>query len=130
LERLFNINVFVYKLKENEDGKVNAELVRRSPYHYGDTINLNLYVDHFSYIHSLTKYSRSYACRNCGKLWKHVGMLHRHEQNYKGGVRYNHPGGVYHTTKTVFEEPENEGIIVPPEHRYYPYRATNLKKKE
>lgn len=26
--------------------------------------------------------------------------------------------------KTVFEKLDYEGIIVPPEHRYYPYRAT------
>jgi len=52
-------------------------------------------------------------------------MLHRHEQNCRGGVRYNHPAGVYHTTNTVFEELEDESIIVPPEHRCYPYRATN-----
>jgi hypothetical protein len=124
LERLFNFNVFVYELKETEEGKVNAELVRRSPYKFDDTMNLNLYMDHFSYIKDLRSYSRSYACRNCDKLWKHVGMLHRHEKNCKGGVRYKHPGGVYHTTKTVFEELEDEGIIVPPGDRYYPYRAT------
>ena len=46
-------------------------------------------------------------------------MLHRHEQYCKGGVHYKQPGEVYHTTKTVFEELEDEGIIVPPEHRYY-----------
>jgi hypothetical protein len=45
-------------------------------------------------------------------------MLHRHEKYCKGGVRYKQPGEVYHTTKTVFEELEDEGIIVPPEHRY------------
>jgi len=49
LERLFNINVFVYELKENEEGKVNAELVADLP---NTTTNLNLYVDHFSYIQS------------------------------------------------------------------------------
>jgi hypothetical protein len=49
LERLFNFNVFVYELKETEEGKVNAELVRRSPYKFDDTMNLNLYMDHFSY---------------------------------------------------------------------------------
>ena len=70
LERLFNINVFVYELKENEEGKVNTELVRRSPYKFDDTMNLNLYMNHVSYIKDLRSYSRSYACRNCDKLRK------------------------------------------------------------
>ena len=99
-------------------------MVRRSPYKFDDTINLNLYMNHVSYIKDLMSYRRSYACRNCDKLWKHVGKLHRSEKNCKGGVRYKHPGGVYHTTNTVFEELEDDGIIVPPEHRYYPYQAT------
>jgi hypothetical protein len=119
LERLFNINVFVYELKETEESKVNAELVRRSPYKFDDTMNLNLYMNHFSYIKDLRSNSRSYVCRNCDKLWKHLGMFHRHEKYCKGCVRYKQPGEVYHTTKTVFEELEDEGIIVPPEHRYY-----------
>ena len=97
----------MYELKETEEGKVNAESVRRSPYKFDDTMNLNLYMDHVAILKDLRSYSRSYACRNCDKLWKHVGMLHRHENNCKGGVRYKHPGGVYHTTKTVLEELED-----------------------
>jgi hypothetical protein len=50
---------------------------------------------------------------------EHAGMLHRHEQNCIGGVRYKYPGGVYHTAKTVFDWLEDECIDVP-EDRYYP----------
>ena len=49
LERVFRINIFVYELKEAEEGKVTAELVRRSPYTYEGTMILNLNGDHFSY---------------------------------------------------------------------------------
>ena len=76
-------------------------------------MNLNLYEQHFSYIKDLRSYSRSYACRNCGKLWKHVGKLHRHERTCTGDVIYKYPGGVYHTAKTVFDRLEDEGIDVP-----------------
>jgi hypothetical protein len=31
---------------------------------------------------------------------------------------------VYHTTQTVFDRLEDEGIDVPEEDRYYPYRPT------
>ena len=90
------------------------------PTKFDNTMNLNLYINHVSYIKDLRSHSRSYACPNCDKLWKHVGKLHRNGKNCKG-VRYKHPGGVYHTTNTVFEELEDDGIIVPPEHHYYPY---------
>ena len=55
LESLFGTNVYVYELKEDEEGNVTAELVRRSPYTFGDTMNLNLYEDHFSYINEMEK---------------------------------------------------------------------------
>ena len=37
LEQVFSLNVYVYDLQETETGKVNVELVRRSPYKYDDT---------------------------------------------------------------------------------------------
>jgi hypothetical protein len=42
-------------------------------------------------------------------------MLHRHERTCTGDVIYKYPGGVYHTTQTVFERLEDEGIDVPEE---------------
>ena len=32
---------------------------------------------------------------------------------------YKYPGGVYHTTQTIFDPLEDEGIDVPEEDRYY-----------
>jgi hypothetical protein len=58
--------VYVYDLQETEADKVNVELVRRSPYKYDDTMNLNLYEQHFSYIKDMRSYNRSYLCSKCG----------------------------------------------------------------
>ena len=41
-----------------------------------------------------------------------------------GGVRRIYPGGVYHSTPSVFERVEDENIRVAESLRYYPYRAT------
>ena len=124
LEQVFSLNVYVYDLQETEAGDIAARLVRRSPYKYDDTMNLNLYEQHFSYNKDLRSYSHSYLCSKCDRLWKHVGKLHRHERTCTGDVIYKYPGGVYHTTQTVFDRLEDEGINVPEEDRYYPYRAT------
>ena len=53
-------------------------------------------------------------------MWK----CHRHEKTCDGKVHLKYPGGAYHVPKTIFEELEDEGIIVPEEGRYFPYRAT------
>ena len=80
LEELFSLNVYVYDLQEMEDGDIAARLVRRSPYNYQETMNLNLYEDHFSYVNDMEKCSHSFLCSKCDRLWKHVGTLHRHER--------------------------------------------------
>ena len=91
LEQLFSLDVYVY------------DLVRRSPYSYQETTNLNLYEQSFSYVSDMEKYSQSFLCSKCDRLWKHVGTLHRHERTCMGSVIYKYPGGVYHTAQTVFE---------------------------
>ena len=125
IENLFHININVYELKENEEGDdIIAELVRRSPYSYEDTVYLNLYRNHYSYIKDLDQYSHSFACQKCSKLWSSPWMLHRHERTCEANVQYRFPGGVYHTPQTVFEKLDDAGIEVNEEDRFYPYRAT------
>ena len=65
-----------------------------------------------------------FCCSRCGKYWKRASNLRQHEKTCDGKVQLKYPGGVYHVPKTVFQELEEEGIIVPEEARYFPYRAT------
>ena len=119
--------MWVYKLVESDDndGKKTAELVRRSLCHYSDTMYLNLHEPHFSYIQNIQMYCHTYRCRKCEhSLFKDVWQLNRHERTCTGGVRRVYPGGVYHSTPSVFERLDDENIRVPESLRYYPYRAT------
>jgi hypothetical protein len=84
LEQVFRLNVYVYDLQKTEAGDITTRLVRRSPYSFEDTMNLKLYEDHFSYVSDMEKYSHSYPCLKCDRLWKHVGTLHRHERTTTG----------------------------------------------
>ena len=137
LEKLFEVNIQVYNLAptqthgEDEDDAeketrpdIAATLLRRSHRHYESTLFLNLYENHFSYIKDLARYSKSFQCSRCGKYWKGANKLRRHEKTCDGKVQLKYPGGAYHVPKTIFEELEDEGIIVPEEARYFPYRAT------
>ena len=135
LEKLYEVNIKVYSLaptqSHGEDDEVNEERadiaatpVRRSHRKYPSTLYLNLYENHFSYIKDLTRYSKSFCCSSCGKYWKRASDLWQHEQTCDGKVQLKYPGGAYHVPKTVFEELEDEGIVVSEEHRYFPYRAT------
>ena len=136
LEKLYEINIQVYSLaptqghgeddedNEDETPDISATLIRRSHRKYPSTLYLNLYEKHFSYIKDLSRYSKSFCCSRCGKYWKRASNLRQHEQTCDGKVQLKYPGGAYHVPKTIFEQLEDEGIIVPEEWRYFPYRAT------
>ena len=111
--------------EENEHKPdIAATLIRRSHRHYPSTLYFNLYENHFSYIKDLACYSKSFQCSRCGKYWKGTNKLRRYKKTCDGKVQLKYPGRAYHVPKTVFEELEEEGIIVPDEARYLPYRAT------
>ena len=125
IEATFGVNVVVYKLVEITDGKTTVELVRRSPCQYIETMYLNLYEAHFSYIKDIRMYSHSYKCSKCEQaLWKTPQALHRHERTCTEGIKRVYKGGVYHPPPSVFERLDDEGIVVEKTLRYYPYRAT------
>jgi G:T-mismatch repair DNA endonuclease (very short patch repair protein) len=118
LEKQFKVKINVWKLDEDDI----AELIQRSTSDYDIVCNVNLYEDHFSYIKDLEKYSKSYRCTTCDKLWKHEGMYHRHQATCVLGIKHQYSGGTYHSVPTVWEELEDVGIQV--EDRFFPFRAT------
>ena len=125
VETTFKTNVVVYKLEEIGDGKTTSELVWRSTDQYPDTMYVNIFEIHFSYIKDINMYSRSWRCRNCEQaLWKSSWELYRHERTCEAGVNRIYKGGVYRPPSSVFERLDDEGIVVGDSLRFYPYRAT------
>ena len=120
MESLFEVNIIVYKLIDT-----SAQLVRRSLGKHANTMYVNLHETHFSRIHDIKGYSRSYRCSKCEhSLWKCPSWLERHELRCERGIRHVYNGGVYHTTPSVFQRLDDEGITVADTLRFYPYRAT------
>ena len=125
IEATFDVNVCVYKLVPTGNEKTKAEIVRRSLCSYGQTMYLNLYETHFSYIKDINTYCHSWRCRNCEtSLWKSPYHLHRHERTCTEGIKRVYKGGVYHPTPSIFQRLDDEGITVPEALRFYPFRAT------
>ena len=120
VESVFEVNIVVYNLREE-----SAQLVRRSLGKHDNTMYVNLYEPHFSYIQDMKSYSHSYMCSKCeNSLWKYPSLLKRHELTCEAGVRHVYNGGVYHPPPSVFERLDDEGIVVDEGLRYHPYRAT------
>ena len=129
LEKLFELNIFVYELveiydDETEEKSVVAQLIQRSHRRYSNSMYLNLHGKHFSYIKNISLYSKSYSCSKCDKLWKSAWALNRHERTCEAVVKHTFPGGAYRVPQTLFHLLEDEGIVVPDDLRFYPYRVT------
>ena len=125
VETKFKTNVVIYQLVKTPDGKTVAELVRRSPAQYPETMYVHLYETHFSYIRDMKKFCHSYRCSRCeNSMWKRPAWLERHELRCEAGVNRIYKGGVYRPPASIFERLDDEGIIVSPVLRYFPYRAT------
>lgn len=99
LDKLFGIHTFIYSL--GEDQKV--ELVHcladiLSKQQSQEAFRLNLYNDHFSYVKHLEKYSQCYTWNaSLPKAYR----LNAHKQSCQVNRVY---GGVFHLSKTIFEE--------------------------
>ena len=120
VESMFEVNIVVYNLRED-----SAQLVRRSLGKHDNIMYVNLYESHFSYIQDMKSYSHSYMCSKCeNSLWKYPSWLKIHESTCEGGIRRVYKGGVYRPPASIFERLDDEGIIVSPVLRYFPYRAT------
>ena len=120
VESVFEVNIVVYNLRAE-----SAQLVRRYMDKHDNTMYVNLYESHFSYIQDMKSYSHSYTCSKCeDSLWNSHSRLVKHELTCETGVRHVYNGGVYHTTPSIFQRLEDEGITVPEALRFYPFRAT------
>ena len=125
IEAKFEVSVCVYKLVETLEEKTMAEIVRGSLCSYAQTMYLNVYETHYSYIKDIHKYCHSWRCAKCQvSLWKTQKDLLRHERTCEAGVNQIYKGGVYRPPSSVFERLDDEGIVVDESLRYYPYRAT------
>jgi hypothetical protein len=72
LEKLFELNIHVYRLVEvyDEDKDktdIVAQLTQRSHHAYANSMYPNLHGIHFSYIKNLAMYSKSYCCSKWDK---------------------------------------------------------------
>ena len=125
IEATFDVNVVVYKLVATGNEKTMAEIVRRSLCSYAQTMYLNVYETHYSYIKDIHKYCHSWRCVKCQvSLWKTQQHLLRHERTCDADINHEYKGGVYRPPPSIFQRLDDEGIVVDEALRYYPYRAT------
>ena len=118
--KIFGVGINVY----TQDCDRHTTLIFRS-IRQDNILYLNLYEDHFSFVHTLDKFSSSYSCqKSCGKVFSRHWDFKRHMKSCDSATKAIYSNGVYRLPKTIFEELELHGIIIPQELRFYEYRIT------
>ncbi|MCK5921339.1 MAG: hypothetical protein KAG66_10385 [Methylococcales bacterium] len=97
-ERCFQTNVNVYHLRENGV----ALTIYKSRCHFDDTMHVNQFDHHLSYISNLSAYTQKYQCATCDRHFKHVNSMKRHQLKYTDQAVYNFKGVFDSNPKTIF----------------------------
>ncbi len=114
-EKCFEINVNIYERVENEF----TQLKYASCGKYGETMNLNMWEQHLSYIYDLSLFATTFQCSNCFKLFYSDDALTRHEKSDCSTITsYRFKGGYYENIQTIFEALDFVGIHIQEEDRY------------
>ena len=114
-EEVFAINVNIYSLDEND----KATAIYKSAGLYEDTLYLDKYLNHVSYINNFKAYAKKFTCRKCKRFFDQSNNCNRHELTCDDSARLKYPGGFYSSNKNVFEQLMDLGIDVAESHRYH-----------
>ena len=115
LEVHFKVSINIYALQQ--DGTGMLKYLSNLTY---NTMHLNLYENHFSYIKHFSKYAKRYICSTCRRVFTQTDNLKRHAKTCSTDVCEIYIGGKYRNKKSIFEELDAIDINVPEKLRHYP----------
>ncbi|KAL5265864.1 hypothetical protein ACHWQZ_G002033 [Mnemiopsis leidyi] len=118
VSNIFGIGVLVYR--QSEEGV--TELLFRT-LKEDNVMHVNLYREHFSFINDLNKFSRSYRCNICSKLFSTSFGQRRHSASCNAATRNVYTGGAFEPNRTIFDKLADFGVDIPSELHFFPYRA-------
>ena len=87
-----------------------------------NVMNLNKWKAHFSYIKDFPKFSSTYRCTVCDKIWFKIFNYKRHIKTCVDSTTYVYPNEIYKPPKSIFEKLEEYGINVPAPQRFFEFR--------
>ena len=119
-EDCFSINLNLFELDVNTQSVIPRYL---SMARHNDTMYVNLYENHTSYITDFKLYAKKYQCPQCLRHFAYKQNWKRHIRTCSNVKKVKFPGGFYKSPKTVFEELEEYGIHVATELCTFPYFA-------
>ncbi len=115
LEDCFRIKINLYQLNPRSE----VRIVYKSIKDYADTINLDLYKYHVSYIKDFGEYAKSFQCNRCDRIFDRMVYLRTHGRSCYNKTTRIFPGGFHKKHETIFDRLESFGINVQSGQRRY-----------
>ena len=119
LEECFKIDIVIVQM--SPEGLVTN--VYNSMSLYGNTMYVNLYEEHFSYIVSFNSFAKKFQCDTCKKIFDQACHYKRHLHTCSGVTKPKYPGGFKKVSPKLFDKMEMFGIHVDEADRINPYFA-------
>ena len=119
-EKCFSINLLVYEIKK-DNLACNVYRSRRS---FKDTMSLNVFDGHVSYIFDFKLYSKKYQCKKCDKLFSCISLLKRHENVCELCTQTHFPGGMYKAKPDIWKRLSFVGVHVNVKDTFWPWVVT------
>jgi len=116
-ETCFRVNVSVYQLREDD----TVLCIYKSMCRYPETMYLNMFENHLSYIKDFKCYAKKYQCQTCDRMFYTPFNLLRHYKTCTNKTKFVYPGGFFKAQQTIFEKLEECDIQVPPEEQIFPW---------
>ena len=120
-EDVFKVNIHMYECAADESDVIIPRFLSND--NHSETMFVNLYQNHTSYITNFFAYSGKIQCPSCSRLFSRKNMLRNHMRICSNTKKCFFPGGFFQSQKTVFEELEDFGVFVPENLRLYPFFA-------
>ena len=116
-EKCFKVNINIFSLQEDK----SALTVYKSMIRFADSMNLNLFEEHLSYIQDIKRFCFKYQCKHCEKHFKTSWNVKRHMTTCTLGTKYEFVGGFFDQYSNIFDELKEFGILLNEEEKFYNY---------
>jgi hypothetical protein len=109
-EKCFSMNVDIYQMLP--DRSVSPIYQSQKEFIASETLYLNVYENHFSYVTNFSKYAKKLQCTQCSRNFYHLGHLKRHMKCCGLLTKCRYLGGFFRVFQTIFQRLEQYNIRV------------------
>ena len=123
-ELCFRINVNVFEL-QSKDSAIPKYLSRCKfkKEKKLNTMNVNMYENHLSYIKSINSFCGKFECDLCKRIFTKNANLLTHRLRCEKASHLKFPGKFYSRRSTIFEQIGNLGFKIPTKDCFFPHFA-------